>query len=50
MTENILRAYAGMIVIFLTHDPQLIARVDEVVDLQKVNAVVAGADPQRAVS
>jgi ATP-binding cassette subfamily C protein CydC len=32
--ETILNAYRDRIVIFVTHDPQVIARVDEVIELQ----------------
>lgn len=35
---NILREYAGKIVIFVTHDPHVMERVDEVIDLGKINA------------
>ena len=35
---NILREYAGKIVIFVTHDPHVMERVDEVIDLGRINA------------
>ena len=35
--ENILRDYAHKIVIFITHDPDIMRRVDEVIDLGKIN-------------
>lgn len=35
--ENVLAAYSNRIVIFVTHDPHIMSRVDEVVDLEKVN-------------
>lgn len=37
VVENILREYSNKIVIFVTHDPQIMSRVNEVVDLEKVN-------------
>ena len=35
---NILREYAEKIVIFVTHDPHVMERVDEVIDLGRINA------------
>jgi ABC-type bacteriocin/lantibiotic exporter with double-glycine peptidase domain len=36
--DNILREYRDRIVILITHDPQVIERVDEVIDLETVSA------------
>jgi ABC-type multidrug transport system fused ATPase/permease subunit len=38
VVENILREYSDRIVVFVTHDPAVMGRVDEVIDLEKVNA------------
>ena len=35
--EKILREYSDRIVVFVTHDPAVIARVDDVIDLETVN-------------
>jgi ABC-type bacteriocin/lantibiotic exporter with double-glycine peptidase domain len=35
--ENVLGEYRRKTVIFVTHDPEIMRRVDEVVDLQKLN-------------
>ena len=40
IVENILLEYANKIVIFVTHDPQIMNRVDEIIDLSKVNLAV----------
>ncbi len=37
VVESILREYADKIVIFVTHDPHIMKRVSEVVDLEKIN-------------
>jgi len=41
--ENILREFAHGVVIFITHDPQIMARVDEVFDVEKLNAAAIAA-------
>jgi ABC-type multidrug transport system fused ATPase/permease subunit len=38
---NVLREYQGKILIFVTHDPHIMRRVDEVVDLQQINGAAA---------
>jgi ABC-type multidrug transport system fused ATPase/permease subunit len=45
--ENLLAEYRHKILIFVTHDPRVMQQVDEVVDLQKINAAerFLGADP-----
>jgi ABC-type multidrug transport system fused ATPase/permease subunit len=40
VVENILREYTNKIVIFVTHDPQLMKRVNEIVDMEKVNSAM----------
>ena len=40
IVENILLEYANKIVIFVTHDPQIMNRVDEIIDLSKVSLAV----------
>jgi ABC-type bacteriocin/lantibiotic exporter with double-glycine peptidase domain len=45
VVENILREYSNKIVIFVTHDPHIMKRVDEVVDLEKINPGVASLSP-----
>lgn len=37
VVSNILREYAGKIVVFITHDPYVMERVDEVIDLGQLN-------------
>jgi ABC-type bacteriocin/lantibiotic exporter with double-glycine peptidase domain len=38
VVENILQEYSTKIVVFVTHDPYVMGRVDEVIDLDKVNS------------
>ena len=40
VVENILREFADKIVIFITHDPSIMNRVDVVIDMQSVNQAV----------
>lgn len=46
VVENILREYADRIVIFVTHDPHVMERVDQVIDLGRVNAALQMQPPQ----
>lgn len=40
VVENILREYRDRIVLFVTHDPYIIAQVDEVIDMRQINGAV----------
>lgn len=44
VVENILREFAHGVVIFITHDPHVMGRVDEVLDLEKLNAAAIASD------
>ena len=48
--ENILREYSNKIVIFVTHDPQIMSRVNEVVDLEKVNLASVSLSKNKKVT
>ena len=50
VVENILREYSNKIVIFVTHDPQIMSRVNEVVDLEKVNLASASLSKNKKVT
>ncbi len=39
VVENILQEYSNKIVIFVTHDPQVMKRVDKVIDLGEINFI-----------
>jgi ABC-type bacteriocin/lantibiotic exporter with double-glycine peptidase domain len=41
VVDNILQECASKIVIFVTHDPEIMKRVSEVVDLEKINSLAA---------
>lgn len=45
LVETVLARFAGRIVIFITHDPDVLSRVDEVVTLPDLAGVDAGAEP-----
>jgi ABC-type bacteriocin/lantibiotic exporter with double-glycine peptidase domain len=45
VVTNILTEYSGRIVIFVTHDPAIMARVDGVIDMSKIN-LEAQPDPR----
>ena len=38
VVENVLQEYSKKIVIFVTHDPSIIKRVNEIVDLESINS------------
>jgi len=50
VVENILREYSKRrIVIFVTHDPSIMKRVDEIVDLESINAeAILANTPEKA--
>ena len=50
VVENILREYSNKIVIFVTHDPQIMSRVNEVVDLEKVNLASVSLSKNKKVT
>ena len=50
VVENILREYGNKIVIFVTHDPQIMSRVNEVVDLEKVNLASVSLSKNKKVT
>ena len=39
VVERILREYSNRIAIFVTHDPEIMSCVNEVIDLEKINLV-----------
>ena len=47
--ENVLREYCDKIAIFVTHDPHIMKRVDEVIDLQQINSAASSRSSSKSV-